>query len=67
MGKLIGDNLLPGNVKIDLPQAVKVLRKAGIDVPMMVTEIISTDNSLDIETILLWKAGNQVKQAEGTF
>lgn len=34
-----GGYVLPENVKIDLPGVVKALRKAGIDVPMIVTDI----------------------------
>jgi sugar phosphate isomerase/epimerase len=34
-----GGHVMPENVKIDLPKAVKALRKAGVDVPMIVTDI----------------------------
>jgi sugar phosphate isomerase/epimerase len=32
--------VLPENVKVDLPKAVKALKKSGVNVPMMVTAII---------------------------
>ncbi len=34
-----GGHVLPENVKSDLPKAVKALRKAGVDAPMIVTGI----------------------------
>ncbi len=41
-----GRHVLPGNVKIDLPKAVKALHKAGVDVPMIVTAINDADHQL---------------------
>jgi sugar phosphate isomerase/epimerase len=41
-----GRHVLPENVKIDLPKAVNAMRKAGIDVPMIVTEINDADHHL---------------------
>jgi L-ribulose-5-phosphate 3-epimerase len=38
------DLVLPQNVKIDLPKAVKALKKSGISVPMMVTGIVNPDD-----------------------
>ncbi len=38
-----GGYVLPDNVKVDLPKAVKALQKAGIKVPMMVTDINVAD------------------------
>jgi L-ribulose-5-phosphate 3-epimerase len=46
-----GGHVLPENVKTDLPRAVKILHKSGIQVPMMVTGIISAEDPLT-ETIL---------------
>jgi len=46
-----GGQVLPENVKTDLPRAVKTLQKSGISVPMMVTGIISAEDPLT-ETIL---------------
>ncbi len=37
-------HVLPENVKVDLPRAVKALRKAGVDVPMIVTDINDAAN-----------------------
>jgi L-ribulose-5-phosphate 3-epimerase len=39
-------HVLPGNVKTDLPRAVKTLQKSGISVPMMVTGIVSAEDPL---------------------
>ena len=39
-----GGHVLPENVKRDLPKAVKTLKHAGIDVPMMVTGIINPED-----------------------
>jgi L-ribulose-5-phosphate 3-epimerase len=44
-------HVLPGNVKTDLPRAIKTLQKSGISVPMMVTGIVSAEDPL-IEAIL---------------
>lgn len=41
-----GGHVLPENVKVDLPRAVKALRKAGVDVPMIVTDIIDPEDKL---------------------
>lgn len=38
-----GGHVLPENIKVDLPKAVKALQKSGISVPMMVTDISSPD------------------------
>lgn len=38
-----GGYILPENVEVDLPKVVKTLQKAGIKVPMMVTDIDSPD------------------------
>ena len=46
-----GGHVLPENVKADLPKAVKALQKAGVKVPMMVTDINSPDYP-EIERIL---------------
>lgn len=39
-----GGHVLPENVKVDLPRAVKALRKEGVDVPMIVTDINDPDD-----------------------
>jgi len=39
-----GGHVLPENIKIDLPKAVKALQKSGMSVPMMVTDINGQDN-----------------------
>jgi sugar phosphate isomerase/epimerase len=46
-----GGHVLPQNVKVDLPKAVKALEKAGVKVPMMVTDI-NSPNPSEIEVIL---------------
>jgi sugar phosphate isomerase/epimerase len=46
-----GGHVLPENVKVDLPKAVKALQKAGIKVPMMVTDI-NNANYPEIERLL---------------
>jgi sugar phosphate isomerase/epimerase len=55
-----GRHVLPENVKIDLPKAVKAMRKAGIDVPMIVTEINDADHQLT-EDILGTAADQGIK------
>ncbi len=55
-----GRHVLPENVKIDLPKAVKSMRKAGIDVPMIVTEINDADHHLT-EDILGTAADQGIK------
>ncbi|MEI7501293.1 MAG: twin-arginine translocation signal domain-containing protein, partial [Bacteroidota bacterium] len=42
----VGGQLLPENVKADLPKAIRTLRQSGISVPMIVTDIIDTENPL---------------------
>lgn len=39
-----GGHVLPKNVKTDLPRAIKALQKYGVSAPMMVTDIVSSDN-----------------------
>lgn len=39
-----GGQVLPENVKVDLPKAVKTLKNSGVIVPMMVTAIINPDD-----------------------
>lgn len=39
-----GGQVLPENVKVDLPRAIRALQKSGISVPMMVTGIINPDD-----------------------
>jgi len=46
-----GGQVLPENVKSDLPKAIKMLQKSGISVPMMVTGIVDPSDPLT-ETIL---------------
>ena len=46
-----GGQVLPENVKVDLPKAVKALKKSGISAPMMVTGIINADDP-DTEKVL---------------
>jgi sugar phosphate isomerase/epimerase len=46
-----GGQVLPENVKIDLPKAVKALKKSGVSAPMMVTAINNPDDPLT-ETVL---------------
>src|SRR5690349_20861113 len=46
-----GGHVLPENIKVDLPKAVKALQRAGVKVPMMVTDINSPDYP-EIERIL---------------
>lgn len=41
-----GGNVEPENVKVDLPRAVKALRKSGISVPIMVSGINNPDDPL---------------------
>jgi len=38
-----GGHVLPENVKVDLPKAVNALQRAGIKVPMIVTDITAAD------------------------
>ena len=38
--------VLPENVKTDLPRAIKTLQKSGVSVPMIVTGIINPDDPL---------------------
>ncbi len=51
-----GGQVLPGNVKVDLPKAVKALKKSGITVPMMVTAITDAEDPAT-ETILATASG----------
>lgn len=44
-------HVLPENVKVDLPRAVRALQKAGVDVPMIVTDINDATNPY-VEDIL---------------
>jgi L-ribulose-5-phosphate 3-epimerase len=46
-----GGHVFSENVKVDLPKAIKSLQKAGISVPMMVTDISKPDHP-GIENIL---------------
>lgn len=46
-----GGQVLPENVKTDLPRVVKTLQKSGIKVPMMVTDINTADYK-GIDTLL---------------
>ncbi len=46
-----GGQVLPENVKADLPKAVKTIKKYGVTVPMMVTAITNPDDPLT-ETVL---------------
>jgi sugar phosphate isomerase/epimerase len=46
-----GGHVFPENVKIDLPKVIKALQKAGIKVPMMVTDISGPDYP-EIESVL---------------
>jgi len=46
-----GGHVLPVNVKTDLPKAIKALKKYGVNAPMMVTDIINSDNP-ETETVL---------------
>ena len=39
-----GGQVLPENVRVDLPKAVLALKKSGVKVPMMVTAIINPDD-----------------------
>ena len=41
-----GGHVLPENVQKDLPRAVSALKKAGLEVPMMVTKITDPDDPL---------------------
>jgi len=41
-----GGQVLPENVRTDLPKAIKILQKSGISVPMMVTGIINPEDPL---------------------
>ncbi len=41
-----GGHVLPENVTVDLPRAVKALKKSGISVPMMVSGINNADDPL---------------------
>lgn len=41
-----GGHVEPERVVDDLPKAVEMIRKAGLDVPMIATDIISADNPL---------------------
>jgi len=52
-----GGHILPQNVKTDLPKAIKALKKSGIGVPMMVTDIIDADNP---ETDLVLKIASEL-------
>ena len=46
-----GGHVLPADVKVNLPKAIKALKKSGVEVPMMVTDINSAD-SPDVEKVL---------------
>lgn len=52
-----GGQVLPQNVKTDLPKAIKALQKSGISVPMMVTDIIDANNP---ETDLVLKTASEL-------
>ncbi len=39
-----GGHVLPENIKVDLPKAVTALKKFGVSVPMMVTDITDPDD-----------------------
>lgn len=41
-----GGQVLPENVTIDLPKAIKAIQKSGISVPMMVTDITNADDPM---------------------
>ena len=46
-----GGHVLPENVKADLPKAIKAAHRSGVSVPMMVTDIVSSDDPAT-ETVL---------------
>src|SRR5256885_2138505 len=39
-----GGHVLPQRVKEDLPKVVEIVRKAGLDVPMITAEIVDADS-----------------------
>ncbi len=41
----------PENVKKQLPQAVKILEKSGVGIPMMVTSVIDANDKISVETL----------------
>lgn len=55
-----GGQVLPENVKTDLPKAVKALQKSGITLPMITTSIMDPDDPFT-ENILAVAAENGVK------
>lgn len=46
-----GGHVLPKNVKTDLPKAIKALQKAGVSVPMMVSDVNNPDDP-ETESVL---------------
>ncbi|MBL7971630.1 MAG: sugar phosphate isomerase/epimerase [Prolixibacteraceae bacterium] len=46
-----GGQIDPSNVKTELPQAVKTLRKYGVEIPMIVTAITDPDNPDSVATL----------------
>jgi len=46
-----GGHVLPVDVKVNLPKAIKALEKSGIKVPMMVTDINNADDT-EVEKVL---------------
>ncbi|MEI6141367.1 MAG: TIM barrel protein [Mariniphaga sp.] len=55
-----GGQVLPENVKVDLPKAIKAIQKSGISVPMMVTGITDAEDPIS-ENILATAANLGVK------
>jgi L-ribulose-5-phosphate 3-epimerase len=55
-----GGQVLPENVKTDLPKAVSALKKSGITAPMMVTAITNPDDPLT-ESVLATASGLGMK------
>jgi L-ribulose-5-phosphate 3-epimerase len=55
-----GGQVLPENVKVDLPKAIKAIQKSGISVPMMVTGITNADDPMT-ENVLGIAAENGIR------
>jgi len=46
-----GGHIEPKNVKVEMPQAIKTLRKYGVEIPMMVTGILNPDEPFAMDTL----------------
>jgi len=46
-----GGQIEPENVKAELPGAVNTLKKSGVSLPMMVSEVTDADDKISVETL----------------